>query len=539
MSILYELPGILSEARREYSRLLKEAETAVSDRHMTFQNDPAAERPDSEKYSDKPPGEDRRARKDFVLSDFARLSNSADENFGGYFEICDNAIFLAEHIADGTLKNGIDLIYIDPPFFSEVDQGTRIKIKSPIYDEDVTIRLTAYKDTWRGDMSAYLFMLAVRLMLMRDALKPTGSIFVHLDWHAVHAVKLIMDEIFGEENFVNEIVWTYKSGGAAKRHFSRKHDTILFYSKTDRYKFRLGKEKSYNRGFKPYRFKGVEEFQDEIGWYTMVNQKDVWQIDMVGRSSSERLNYATQKPEALLERIIDSVTEEGDLAADFFCGSGTLAAAAAKAGRRFICTDISSMAVANAIKRPLKEFCRLALKAGIDRSGADTAGCTADLRRNNGTDAARYAPDFSRNGTDTAGHTAGFVAECASEPVTKAAKEAAAVIEAVWRDEAIHIISYKNDGMNAAIAGGQRKGSHQSVQLSELLEKDSLAFVDYWGIGFMDESSGIFYPEKAIFRDKRGNLKTSMKINDDEAGHAVIFAADIFGNIIFTRAVEC
>ena len=506
MSILYELPGILSEARREYSRLLKEAETAVSDRHMTFQNDPAAERPDSEKYSDKPPGEDRRARKDFVLSDFARLSNSTDENFGGYFEICDNAIFLAEHIADGTLKNGIDLIYIDPPFFSEVDQGTRIKIKSPIYDEDVTIRLTAYKDTWRGDMSAYLFMLAVRLMLMRDALKPTGSIFVHLDWHAVHAVKLIMDEVFGEENFVNEIVWTYKSGGAAKRHFSRKHDTILFYSKTDRYKFRLGKEKSYNRGFKPYRFKGVEEFQDEIGWYTMVNQKDVWQIDMVGRSSSERLNYATQKPEALLERIIDSVTEEGDLAADFFCGSGTLAAAAAKAGRRFICTDISSMAVANAIKRPLKDFCRLALKADFERSGADTAG---------------------------------FVAERASEPVTKAEREAAAVIEAVWQDEAIHIISYKNDGMNAAIAGGQRKGSHQSIQLSELLEKDPLAFVDYWGIGFIEESSGIFYPEKAVFRDKRGNLKTSMKINDDEAGHAVIFAADIFGNIIFTRAVEC
>ena len=473
MSILYELPEILEKARGEYNRLLKEADLSAS-------------------------------------------RDSADKNLSGHFEICDNAVFLAEHIADETLKNKVDLIYIDPPFFSEVDQGTRIKIKSPIYDEDVIIRLTAYKDTWRRDMSAYLFMLTVRLMLMRDVLKPTGSIFVHLDWHAVHAVKLIMDEVFGEENFINEIVWTYKSGGAAKRHFSRKHDTILFYSKTDQYKFHLDKEKSYNRKLKPYRFKGVEEFQDEIGWYTLVNQKDVWQIDMVGRSSSERLNYATQKPEALLERIIGSVTEEGDLTADFFCGSGTLAAAAARLGRRYICTDISSMAVSNAMKRPLKRFCRFSLKADFDGNGA------------------------------------------------------AAAIEAVWRDEEAHIVSYKNDAMNDVIVGGEKKGSGQNIQISELLEKDSLAFVDYWGFGFIDENSGIFYPGKAVFRDKQGCLETSLKINGDRFSmgesektapvfvregmnpeffsdgvfceckrHAVIFAADIFGNIIFTRAVEC
>lgn len=135
--------------------------------------------------------------------------------------------------------------------------------------------------------SSYLEMIAVRLMLMKETLKPTGSIFVHLDWHAVHAVKLIMDEIFGEQNFINEIIWTYKSGGSANRHYSRKHDTILFYSRTRQYKFRLQKEKSYNRGLRPYRFKGVEEFQDDIGWYTMVNQKDVWNIDMVGPGAQE------------------------------------------------------------------------------------------------------------------------------------------------------------------------------------------------------------------------------------------------------------
>lgn len=179
----------------------------------------------------------------------------------------------------------------------------RIEIKSPICDAKVVGRLPAYSDIWENDRSSYLEMIAVRLMLMKETLKPTGSIFVHLDWHAVHAVKLIMDEIFGEQNFINEIIWTYKSGGSANRHYSGKHDTILFYSRTRQYKFRLQKEKSYNRGLRPYRFKGVEEFQDDIGWYTMVNQKDVWNIDMVGRSSGERLSYATQKPEALLAAL--------------------------------------------------------------------------------------------------------------------------------------------------------------------------------------------------------------------------------------------
>lgn len=103
-----------------------------------------------------------------------------------------------------------------------------------------------------------------------------------------------MDEIFGEDNFVNEIIWHYKSGGSGKRHFSRKHDTILVYSKTKKYYFLPDKEKSYNRGFKPYRFKGVKEYKDDMGWYTMVTMKDVWNVDMVGRTSSERTGYATQ-----------------------------------------------------------------------------------------------------------------------------------------------------------------------------------------------------------------------------------------------------
>ena len=161
-------------------------------------------------------------------------------------------------------------------------------------------------------------MLASRLLLMRELLSDDGVLCLHLDWHASHYARVLLDEIFGSENFVNEIIWNYKSGGSTNKRFSRKHDNILIYSRTKKFKFRPQKEKSYNRGFKPYRFKGVEEFQDDIGWYTMVNMKDVWSIDMVGRTSAERTGYATQKPKQLINRIIEAFTDEGDIVADVF-----------------------------------------------------------------------------------------------------------------------------------------------------------------------------------------------------------------------------
>ena len=160
-----------------------------------------------------------------------------------------------------------------------------------------------------------------------------------------------MDEIFGPARFVNEIVWCYKSGGSTKKHFARKHDTIFYYSKSDSPTFNVLKEKSYNRDFKPYRFEGVEEFEDEIGWYTMVNMRDYWEIDMVGRTSSERLNYPTQKPEALLERIILASTKPGDIVFDAFMGSGTTQAVAMKLGRKFLGADINLGAIQITTKR--------------------------------------------------------------------------------------------------------------------------------------------------------------------------------------------
>ena len=262
----------------------------------------------------------------------------------------DNILFMEELLTKVPLEK-IDLIYIDPPFFSKTHYDAVVKLASCNIKNTSSIRLNAYQDYWNDGIDGYLKMLLTRCYLMRDLLSDTGSFWIHLDWHVVHYVKVLLDEVFGQENFVNEIIWQYKSGGSSSRRFSRKHDTLLFYSKSPKYYFHPQKEKSYNRNFKPYRFKGVTEYRDENGWYTLVNQKDVWPIDMVGRTSKERTGYATQKPEALISLIVESCTKPGDLCADFFGGSGTLASVAHKTGRRFYSFDMGKVAQAHSVSR--------------------------------------------------------------------------------------------------------------------------------------------------------------------------------------------
>jgi len=194
-------------------------------------------------------------------------------------------------------------------------------------------------------------MIYERLVLLRDLLAEDGSIYVHCDWRLNASIRGIMDEIFGPENFLNHIIWSYSSGGASPNFFGRKHDDILLFTKSSNYIFNYTREKSYNRGLKPYRFKGVKEYQDEIGWHTLVYTRDVWKIDMVGRTSKERIDYPTQKPETLLERIIKTSSNEGDLIADFFCGSGTTAAVAEKLGRKWIVSDLGKFAIHATRKR--------------------------------------------------------------------------------------------------------------------------------------------------------------------------------------------
>lgn len=233
--------------------------------------------------------------------------------------------------ADNFEKNRkFQMIYMDPPFYS----GAKYFSRKPDGSKNL-----AYVDIWNNGLCEYLEMLTERIFAAKELLSDDGLIWIHLDYRAVHYVKIIMDEIFGMENMVNEIVWGYRSGGASGRRFARKHDTILLYSKTKEYKFNPQKEKSYNRGALPYNFKGVQEYEDENGWYTLVNMRDVWEISMVGRTSGERTGYATQKPEELIRRMVLASTDVGDLCGDFFAGSGTLGAVCMVLERSFVLCD--------------------------------------------------------------------------------------------------------------------------------------------------------------------------------------------------------
>jgi adenine specific DNA methylase Mod len=244
------------------------------------------------------------------------------------------------------------LVYMDPPFFTGRKHNAVVKTMNAAGKTEGK-SITAFEDSWnvgshRGDESFanYLTMLTARIMAIHSLLADDGVFWLHLDHHATAYAKILTDAVFGgSKHMINEIIWQYKSGGSSSRRFARKHDNLLFYAKDPkRYLFHAPQEQSYNRGRKPYRFKGVKEYRDEGGWYTMVNMRDVWQIDMVGRTAAERTGYATQKPEELLRRIVESCTDEGDLCADVFGGSGTLAAVAAKAGRNWISCDQNPLA---------------------------------------------------------------------------------------------------------------------------------------------------------------------------------------------------
>ncbi len=246
-----------------------------------------------------------------------------------------------------SLRGKVDLIYIDPPFDSKADYRTKLTLPGgDISQKPTTIEQFAYADTWKDGTVSYLRMLYPRLVLMRELLSDHGSIYVHIDWHVGHYVKVLMDEIFGKNNFVNEIVWQYFMGGKGKREFAKKHDILLLYKKTDEYTFNHFMIKRYY-DFKPSLrddSANAQSGHDEFGYWSMVACPDVWSIRGVFNMAQEWQGYATQKPEALLERIIKASSNEGDLVCDFFGGSGTTAAVAERLGRRWITSDIGKPA---------------------------------------------------------------------------------------------------------------------------------------------------------------------------------------------------
>jgi site-specific DNA-methyltransferase (adenine-specific)/adenine-specific DNA-methyltransferase len=257
----------------------------------------------------------------------------------------------------------IDLIYIDPPFFSGRDHNGRSR--------DGEAR--SYSDVWHGGMRGYLDWFGERLAEMRRLLARRGSLFVHLDWHASHYVKCELDRLFGYANFRNEIVWHYGSGGRAATAFPRKHDLILWYTRSGEWTFNsqaVGLPRSAcpacgsprakwnhlrrqadadGRVYRTIKSAGktYRYYDDEA-----VAPADVWlDINHLQQKDPERLGYPTQKPEALLRRLVAAASNAGDVVADFFCGSGTTLAVAQKLGRRWIGCDCSPAAVALTAER--------------------------------------------------------------------------------------------------------------------------------------------------------------------------------------------
>ncbi len=261
------------------------------------------------------------------------------------------------HIMRMLPSESIDLIYIDPPFFS----GRNYNV---IFGDENEVR--SFTDIWDGGMPTYLIWLDARLIEMKRLLKKTGSIYVHLDWHASHYVKVEMDKIFGYDNFRNEIIWKYFGPSSTSRNYPRKHDTILFYTRSDDYYFDQSAilvdydEKAINRYDKIDKDgKRFKIYNNKNGTVRMAYMKEgrpseVFEIPFIQGISNEKLGYPTQKPEALLERIIEASSNEGDIVADFFSGGGTTAAVAQKLKRRWIVSDISRIAVEISKGRILK-----------------------------------------------------------------------------------------------------------------------------------------------------------------------------------------
>lgn len=303
----------------------------------------------------------------------------------------------------------VDLIYLDPPFSSNRDYNAIYKDETgrPLPDQ-----IEAFCDTWTLDeeteravrqmpillrdaglddevaefwrlwmnalrktnprLLAYLAYMVQRLLPMRGILKPTGSVYLHCDQTASHYIKIMMDSIFGHENFRNEIVWCYEIGGRGKRQFARKHDTILFYSASKSYRFnadavRLPRKKTHMK---------TEIDEDGREWQVKVDKKsgktyryamdagalcpDWWVgIQQLNREEGERLGYSTQKPTALLERIIKASSDPGDMVFDPFCGCATTLEAAHRLDRRWIGIDIAIHAVKRVAKLRLEERLRL------------------------------------------------------------------------------------------------------------------------------------------------------------------------------------
>jgi DNA modification methylase len=252
--------------------------------------------------------------------------------------VCSDNLTLLQRLPD----EHCGLIYVDPPFMTNL---VRSQADGLYYD-----------DRWRGGVAEFLAFLSPRLRQMHRVLNASGTLYVHLDWRVSHHVRMLLDEVFGAAQFLNEIIWSYRTGGRSTRWFARKHDTILVYAKQfGGHTFNLQRGGSF-------RTDGLIWDDDGRPYKNTTNGRlyfhadgpaltDVWEIPFLSTVSNERTGYPTQKPEKLLDRIVQASSNPGDLVADFFCGSGTTPAVARRLGRDYLGCDSSEEAVRIARRR--------------------------------------------------------------------------------------------------------------------------------------------------------------------------------------------
>ncbi len=283
----------------------------------------------------------------------------------------DNKLILSS-LKNGPLRKeieaqgGLKLIYIDPPFDVGADFSMDITIGDGEDEESFTkkpsvIEEIAFRDTWGKGADSFIAMMYERLKLMYDLLAEDGSIYVHCDWRLSCHIRLILDEIFGRDSFGAEVIWKYSWGLHVDNAWNRKHDTIFYYTKSkfdDGNRIFNGYEVMEKRGGEVLRrlatgIKGATMVADrsKVEDKTLKLSGDVWDIGVINGMAVERLEYPTQKPEELLEKIIKASSNEGDLIADFFCGSGTTLAVAEKLGRKWIGSDLGKFGIHTSRKR--------------------------------------------------------------------------------------------------------------------------------------------------------------------------------------------
>lgn len=402
-SLLEQLPTIVAEGKREAERIMERLESAqrigLQTRELVI------------------PSRDTNWQNMFSRAE--KASHDLDPANMNRLIYGDNLLAMAALLAGNdempSMRGKVDLIYIDPPFDSKADYRTKITLSGgDIEQRPTAIEQFAYSDTWQDGTASYLAMLSSRILLMKEMLSNTGSIYVHIDWHVGHYAKIMLDEIFQKENFRNEIIWKRKGGSAnPSNQYGIVTDTILFYAKSDSSYF----SPSYSLDSEEAKTYISERFRNELdgrrymlapiernaalgirenlkyeyngyvpqyGW--MMNREKLEQFDnekklhwnskgrpnrrvfldeykgqpienlwtdiyVINPMARERVSYDTQKPEALLSRIIESSCPEGGLVADFFSGSGTTAAVAERLGRRWIAADLGKPACMVARKR--------------------------------------------------------------------------------------------------------------------------------------------------------------------------------------------